>query len=406
VLAQPLTVSADVRDDDLIGSNPYGSDPSMVPDAPDIKAEYAALCTKDGLVLWERNANDLAYMASITKIMTALVALEESTLDTPMFITYGAANTEGSSAGFVTGDTVLLRDLIIGMLLPSGNDAAVAIAENIAGTEFRFVEKMNAKAVELGMKGTLFSNASGLYDENNYTTAKDLLLLTRAAMANDQFREFVALKEVTLDISGREEYYESTNLLLTQMRGANGVKTGFTDDAGYCLVASAKRNNFEFYAVVLYSTDEDQRFKDAQTLLEWGFAHYRVVELINAAKPVANLACTSWIDKTVPVVASEPVSAILFDYDGPIAQEVKLIEKEGPITQGEVVGSITWTQRNEVIARVDLLAVETVSEPTFWEGIKIWWDRFIGGFSGKPRQASSTTILPPVFDLEIANVNN
>jgi D-alanyl-D-alanine carboxypeptidase (penicillin-binding protein 5/6) len=397
---------ADVRAGDIVNAEPLGEGHPAVPDAPDIVADYAALCSKEGLVLWERDAHTQVPMASTTKIMTAVVALENAAPDTPMLVTYGAANTEGSTADLREGDTALLRDLIICMMVPSGNDASVAIAENIAGTEFAFVDKMNEKAAELGMSGTRFSNASGLTDEDNYTTAADYLLLTRVAMSDVLFRETVAASELTAEVSGETINYYSTNKLLDEMSGANGVKTGFTDEAGYCLVASAKRGNFELYAVIFHTSDEEQRFADAQALLEWGFAHYRTVEFINATKPVANLALLSWIDATVPVGVAAPVSANLFDYAGEVRQEVTLVEKEGSIHRGEVVGSLTWVQGGEVLATIDLLAMQDAPAPGFWEGVGIWWQRLFRGWFGDPTHATSTTTLPEVFPLEIAHVGS
>jgi D-alanyl-D-alanine carboxypeptidase (penicillin-binding protein 5/6) len=400
------TAYADIRINDLVAEKPLGDDHPTVPDAPDIVADYAALSTKEGIMLWERDASTPVPMASTTKIMTAVVALENADINTPMLVTYGAAITEGSTANLREGDTALLKDLIICMMVPSGNDAAVAIAENIAGTEFAFIDKMNEKAVALGMTNTHFSNASGLSDENNYTTVKDYLLLTRVAMGNELFREVVGTVELTANVSGREETFVSTNMLLHEMEGVNGVKTGFTEEAGYCLVASAQQNNFELYAIVFHSDTEEQRFVDAQALLEWGFAHYRTVELVNAGKPIAELALLSWIDKTVPVAASAPVSADIFDYAGTIHQEVTLTEKEGSIRKGESVGSLVWTQGEEVIAQVDLVATEDVSQPDFWEGIGIWFKRLWGNLFKDPPHATSTTTLPETFDLKIATTNN
>jgi D-alanyl-D-alanine carboxypeptidase (penicillin-binding protein 5/6) len=396
---------ADIRVNDRVANRPLGDGHPTVPDAPDLDADYAALCTKEGLVLWERDMQTSVPMASTTKIMTAVVALETSDPETSMLVTFGAASTEGSTANLREGDTTSLKNLIVCMMVPSGNDAAVAIAENIAGTEFAFVDMMNEKATALGMTGTHFSNASGIKDEDNYTTAADYLLLARAAMSNNLFREVVGATEVSAEINGQEETYTSTNMLLEEMDGANGIKTGFTDEAGYCLVASARRDNFELYAVIFHSSSEEQRFVDAQTLLEWGFAHYRTVELINASTPIASIALLSWIDKTASVAAASPVGANLFDYAGNIRQEVRLIEKEGSLHKGEVVGSLTWTQNDEVIAQIDLLATEDVPEPDFWEGIAIWWQRLWGGLFDDPPHATSTTMLSEVFDLEIASVN-
>lgn len=406
VVAKPVLACADVRAGDKVAGQPVGEGHTHVPDAPDIDADYAALCTRDGTILWERNGHEKVPMASTTKIMTAIVALDNSSPDTPMFVTNGAVSLEGSSASLQVGDTLPLKDLITCMMVPSGNDAAVAIAENVAGTEFAFKDMMNAKAAELGMTDTHFSNASGVVDEDNYSTAVDYLKLTREAMSYDLFREAVCQPSATVKVSGREETYESTNQLLSEMDGVNGVKTGFTDEAGYCLVASAQRNGFEFYAVVFHSSDENQRFDDAQVLLEWGFAHFKPVTLINGATPVGDLACISWIDKTVPVAAESAVAVNIFDYNGPITQEVTLTEKEGTISRGEVVGSIVWTQNQEVIAQVSLVATLDVPAPGFWEGVGIWWKRLFGGFSGKPKHAVSTTMLPDTFDLVIANVNN
>jgi D-alanyl-D-alanine carboxypeptidase (penicillin-binding protein 5/6) len=405
IVAPSATAYADIRVTDSVNGRPLGAGHPTVPDAPDVVADYAALCTREGIVLWERDVRTSVPMASTTKIMTAVVALESKAPETPMLVTYGAAMTEGSTAELREGDTTFLKDLIVCMMVPSGNDAAVAIAENVAGTEFAFVDMMNEKAAALGMTGTHFSNASGLTDENNYTTAADYLLLTRVAMNNDLFREAVGAPEVTAEINGQERVYNTTNVLLYDMEGANGVKTGFTDEAGYCLVSSARRNNFELYAVVFHSDSEEQRFVDAQTLLEWGFTHYRAVELVNATKPIADLALLSWIDKTVPVAVSAPVSVDLFDYAGEIQQEVVLTEREGAVLKGEQVGTLTWTQNGEVLAQIDLLATEDVPEPGFWEGVGIWWQRLWGGFFGEAPYATSTTTLPEVFPLKIADVN-
>ncbi|MDR1014243.1 MAG: D-alanyl-D-alanine carboxypeptidase [Coriobacteriales bacterium] len=403
LVAGPQEARADVRTGDRVANRPLGDGHPLVPDAPDLVADHAALCTKEGTILWERDAQTPVPMASTTKVMTAVVALENAGPDTPMLVTWGAANTDGSGAGLTEGDTASLRDLVVCMMVPSGNDAAVAIAENVAGTEFAFVDMMNERAAALGMTGTHFSNASGLYDENNYTTAADYLLLTRVAMGNELFREVVGATEVSATVSGQLETYTSTNLLLEQMEGANGVKTGFTDEAGYCLVASAQQGGLELYAVVLHSSSEEQRATDAQALLEWGFVHYRTVELINATVPVADLALLSWVDKTVPVAAASPVSVRLFDYAGEIQQEVVLTEEEGRVEQGQAVGSLTWSQNGEVLAQVDLLALQDVPAPGFWEGIGIWWQRLVGGLFGDPPHATSTTALPTVFDLPVAS---
>ncbi|MDR1422525.1 MAG: D-alanyl-D-alanine carboxypeptidase [Coriobacteriales bacterium] len=390
---------ADVRGDDLVAGQPWEQVSPAVTDEPDIVADYAALCTEDGTILWERDGNAPVPMASTTKVMTAIVALELCSPDTPMLVTYGAATTEGSSASLWEGDTTTFRDLLIGMMVPSGNDAAVAISENVAGTEFAFVDLMNAKAAELGMTDTHFSNASGIIDEENYTTARDYLIAVRYAMTQPLFREIVGQQQSTANFGGREETFTSTNHLFDLMEDVTGIKTGFTDAAGYCFVGSASRANIELYVVVFHSSDETQRFFDAQTLLEWGFAHYYAVELINANTTVANVALTSWIDKSVPVNAAAPVAIHIFDYAGPIVQEVEVKDWEGSIVKGDTVGTVVWTQNGEVLATCDVLASTTVAEPGFWEWLSIGWDRFWGGFTGKPAHLDTQVLLPQTFTL-------
>ncbi|NLG11143.1 MAG: D-alanyl-D-alanine carboxypeptidase [Coriobacteriaceae bacterium] len=389
---------ADVRQTDAInGTELIGL--TVEHDSPDIIAEYAAICTEDGMMLWERDVHTAVPMASITKIMTALTAVDSVDLETEMTVSSNAAAVGGSTAELRAGYTTTLQTLLYGLMIPSGNDAAVAIAENIAGDEQSYVELMNQKATELGLESTHFSNVSGIEDTDNYTTVSDCLKLTRVAMSDLTFRQIVKTQETTVTIGGVETVYTSTNLLLETMEGATGVKTGFTDAAGYCLVGSAYRNGIELYAVILRSSDEQSRFDDATTLLNWGFEHYRPVELINAAVPVGTVALTDWIDKSVEVFASGPVIVDLFDYDGTITQEVQLSDHEGSISKGESVGSIVWSQGGEVVASIDIVAARDVAKPDFLQGLGIAWERFWGGFKDQPPHEESQIYLPREFSV-------
>ncbi|MDR2197629.1 MAG: D-alanyl-D-alanine carboxypeptidase [Coriobacteriales bacterium] len=393
----PYRAFADVRESDRIGTERLDAVDPPILDAPDIAADYAALATEEGVILWERGGEVSVPMASMTKLMTAVVALEHCDPETPMLVTYGAATADGSSASLWEGDTTTFHDLLIGMMVPSGNDAALAIAENVAGTEFAFVDLMNEKAAELSMTSSHFSNASGIIDEENYTTPRDYLLLVRHAMQQPLLREVVGQPEAWAYFGGREEHFVSTNQLFHMMEGVTGIKTGFTDAAGYCFVGAVKRGDLELYAVIFHSSDENQRFLDAQTLLEWGFTHYRSVELIKSETPVAELALLSWIDKSVEVCAAARVEVSVFDYAGPITQELELAEWEGTVVKGDVVGSIIWSQGGEVLATCDALAVRTVPEPDFWEGVGISLKRFWGGLFGDPAHLETKILLPEIF---------
>ncbi|MDR0888340.1 MAG: serine hydrolase, partial [Coriobacteriales bacterium] len=190
-------------------------------DIPDIEAAYAGLSTSDGQVLYTRSPDTQVPMASTTKIMTAVVALESGTsLDTPMKITDGAAGTEGSTANLKSGMVISFHDLLYGMLLPSGNDAAVAIAQNIATTESRFVDMMNSKASDLGMTSTHYADATGLSDTNHYTTVNDYLKLARYAMQNSTFRQIVSTPTYTMTTSdGTTITVQSTDEMSDYLQG-------------------------------------------------------------------------------------------------------------------------------------------------------------------------------------------
>ncbi|MDR2957826.1 MAG: D-alanyl-D-alanine carboxypeptidase [Coriobacteriales bacterium] len=389
------TAYADVLATDLIGGKPQGMYP--IDDPPDIAAPSALVATADGLILWERNGTLPLPMASTTKMMTAIIALENSQLQHECLVTMGAANTIGTSASLKQGDVTTMHTLLIGLMLPSGNDAAVAIAENIAGTEFDFVVMMNQKAVELGMLNTNYVDASGLDEDNLYSTVEDYLILARYAMRNEVFRQLVAMREATVIINGREIVWKTTNRLFEMMEGVIGVKTGTNIEADACLVSAVVYNGITFYCVVFGSPTDYSRYTDTITLLNWAFKHYRTVDLISSTDKVADLALLSWIDKTVGVRVPLPITINIFDLAGPIKQEVELEDWQGSIIRGQRVGRIIWSQNGEVLATSELVADTTVAEPGFWKSFTISWDRFWGGFSGKPKHASTQLHLPDIL---------
>lgn len=396
-----------VQPGDRIDGRPAEEYQPVTEDLPAVGAPYAALCTKDGRILFERGIDEKAAMASTTKMMTAIVALESVALDTPLTVTYGAANTEGTEAELEAGMTISLLDCLYALLLPSGNDAAVVIAENISGMQGRFVELMNAKAAELGMTSTHYADASGLavFDDGDpgdddlidghYTTVRDYLTLVRYCMSNPTFRQIVATNTYEVNLGGVILSWKTTDelgLYLTQAE-AIGVKTGYTDEAGYCFVGAAQANGLELYSVVFKAETTEQRFTDSAALLEWGLRHYRTIELINTSQQVADVALLSWIDKTVAAYVPMAVRIELFDLNGAITQEITIEDIEGEATQGQVCGKIIWTQGGEVLTTSDVVVDETVLSPDFWQGLGIGWQRFWDGFSGAPAHAETSILL-------------
>lgn len=241
---------------------------------PDTSAESACLIdADDNGVLYGKDEDKIMNPASTTKIMTAILALESGKLDEPLVITPEAVNTEPSSLGLQLGDKITLREALTGMMLVSGNDAAVAVAETVAGSVPAFAKMMNEKAKELGAKNTHFVNPHGLTNQYHYSTAHDMAIIASYAMKNPQFRDIVKKTSYNMKyMDGHTVYVTTTNRFLKSgYLGANGIKTGFTNAAGDCLVASATRGKKTLIAVFY---NDDYRWDDAQSWLDFGFSFY------------------------------------------------------------------------------------------------------------------------------------
>ncbi len=254
---------------------------------PAITASESILLDNDtGHILYESNGEKPVPMASTTKIMTALIAIQAGDLNSLVTIHQDAVNevilNDGSSANLHLGDQLTLRDLLYGLMLPSGDDAAIAIADSVGGSTSNFVNMMNLFAYRLHLFQTHFINPDGLtyYDANrqpipgHYTTPYDLVRLASYAMTIPLFAQIVHTQHYSLPATATHHSYtwNNTNLLLTTYSGATGIKTGFTLEAGECLVFSATRSGHHLIGVVFHSIDAVHRFSDAKTLLDWGFA--------------------------------------------------------------------------------------------------------------------------------------
>ena len=241
------------------------------PTPPQVEAEAAiVMMANTNQVLFEKNSKGIMYPASTTKIMTLITALEKGNFNDIITVSSSDAACEGSSLELKAGNQLTLKNALYGMMLVSGNDAAEAIAENVAGSIPAFVEIMNAKAEKIGATSTHFTNPHGLPDPiNHYTTAYDLGLITAYGMKNPDFAKIISTQEYDVNFLNRSAIHvRNTNNLLNTYSGANGVKTGYTNDAGDCLVASAKRGDIQLIAVILNS---DYRWDDAAKLLDYGF---------------------------------------------------------------------------------------------------------------------------------------
>lgn len=248
--------------------------------APYVSAQSVVVIDlESGVPLFEINPDERLYPASITKLMTALVALDYYQPDQVLTVKRLAPEKDEADMGLAIGDEVNFRGLLYGLLIPSGADAAYTLSDNYPGGIENFIYAMNKKAEQLNMKNTHFTNPSGFDDPNHYTTSRDLSLLTAQALKNDLINEIIRTFGVTLgDAAGKKSYYlKNVNQFLGYLYGADGVKTGFTDLAGQCLVASVSRNNHRIVSVVLKSQD---RFADSARLIEWVYRNYKWINPI------------------------------------------------------------------------------------------------------------------------------
>nr|WP_325178831.1 D-alanyl-D-alanine carboxypeptidase family protein [uncultured Oscillibacter sp.] len=318
--------------------------------AVEVSASAAVLMDMDsGRVLYEQNARSQMLIASTTKILTALVAIRDGNLSDMVKVSREAAYTEGSSMYLKEGEELTLETLLYGLLLCSGNDAAVAVAEHVGGSVEGFVERMNETAMELGMENSSFANPNGLDDEEHYSTAYDMALLARSAMGNETLVRMASTRTVT--IGGRT--MTNHNKLLRLMDGCLGLKTGYTRAAGRTLVSCAERNGQRLVAVTLQDGND---WADHQSLYDYGFAAY-------PAKRMAQLGHEVAKEAGIPLIAAD-------SFAWPLAQGETLetsvkLEQElaGPLRAGTQVGEAVFSLNGKEVGRVGLLIGRDISPP-------------------------------------------
>ena len=301
-----------------------------------------------GRVLYEQNADAKMLIASTTKILTALVAIEEGDLSAQVKVSREAAYTEGSSMYLKEGETLTLETLLYGLLLCSGNDAAVAVAEGVSGSVDKFVDRMNEKARDLGMTHSSFANPNGLDDENHYSTARDMAILACAAVENETLVRIASTRQVT--IGGRT--MTNHNKLLGYLDGCIGLKTGYTMAAGRTLVSCVERNGQRLVAVTLQDGND---WADHQALYEYGFAAYPAHRAAVLGQPLETAEVSGGAEDTVPLVAAESFSWPLAEGES-LETEVELdAPLTAPLNAGTQVGEAVFRLNGKEVGRVGLL---------------------------------------------------
>lgn len=346
---------------------PGGSRASPLAETPPpyVSCEAAILMEwQSGAILAQHNAFRRMYPASITKMMTALLALENGRLEEYVEVSPEAANQPGSSMYLSSGDVFTLEDLLYGLMLNSGNDAAWAIAEHIGGDAETFFDMMNRRAQEIGAINTRYRNPHGLTDPNHYTTAFDLALIARTCLRHPYFRNLVATKEKDV-LDATEEVrlqLANTNRLLWVYLGADGVKTGTTESAGQCLVASATRDGMRLLAVVLNSAD---RWSDAARLLDYGFTQYRVEKALSAGETVTVVPALGAVSGQVALRCATDLWGCVPKDAPELSLELEVPDYiKAPCPAGATVGRALLQLGDSPAGSADLVAAEWVNRRT------------------------------------------
>lgn len=331
--------------------------------APAISAHSALLMdVASGQVLYFRNHQQQRPMASTTKVMTAIVALGGAELQSTVTVSPRAASVGESSMHIKAGEKLTLEQLLYGALINSGNDACVAIAEHVAGSEEAFVKLMNEKAILLGAKHTRFQNPNGLPAIDHYSTAEDLALIARYALHNQTFNRIVKTRTKTVEGSnGSVHYLCNTNQLLWDYPGADGVKTGTTVAAGKCLIASARKGDRRLLAVIL---NGPERFKDARLLLDYGFEQFKPVTLTRAGEVCCSVRVLDGERDMVPVRISESV-VLNARVDGTdrIEKKVRILRTlQAPVLEGQPVGKVYIFINGSEAGSADIVAARSVNK--------------------------------------------
>ena len=343
-----------------------------------------------GNILYEKNGNKQTPMASTTKIMTAIVVLENSNLSDVVTIDSKAAGTGGSRLGLKKNDKITVNDLLYGLMLRSGNDAAVALANYVGGSIQGFASMMNNKAKELGLANSHFVVPHGLDNDGHYTTAYELAKMADYALKIDKFKEIVSTKSTTINISGYPKAINNTNQLLGSIEGVYGVKTGFTNGAGRCLVSACKRNELDIITVIIGADTTKQRTADTIKLINYAYNNF---EIVNIKEIIENEFC-KWqrinqgrifvnkgIENNVELLLEEPpYEKMAVEKEENVEIEVdSLFYLEAPVEENQVIGNVKVKKSGEVIEILDIMVQKEIRKKEIEDYLIIFAKKLLEG---------------------------
>ena len=343
------------------------------------KCKSAILVDFDsGDVLFEQNADEKVQVASIVKLMTVLLTFEELdngklTLEEKLTTTENASGMGGSQVFIDPYEEYSIDDMLKSVIVASANDASVALAERISGSEEAFVKRMNQKAKEIGLENTVYVNASGLPEPGQYSTARDVAKLTKEVMKNKRYFEYSTIwMDKLIHPSGRETEVVNTNKLIRYFKGCDAGKTGSTDEAGYCLTATAMRDNMRLIGVVLGARNGTDRFNETSRLLTFGFSSFENKKIISTETAICEVPVLRSKTKAIPLYSSENFSAVTkkgelaeFAISTEITSKIK-----APLKAGDVVGTLTVTKNGVVVKTMNLVVGSDVEAISYGDSLK------------------------------------
>lgn len=348
--------------------------------SPSVSAESAVLIDLESrAVLFEHNMNKRLGMASTTKIMTALIAAERAELSALVQIPDEAIGVEGSSIYLVRGEALTMEELLLALLLQSANDAATAIAIAVAGSVESFADMMNERANQMGLKNTHFTNPHGLYDEEHYTTAYDLAIISAHALENETIAKIFSTYKATLPMSSecQKRVLVNHNKLLKLYRGAIGVKTGFTKKTGRCLVSAAERNGLSLVAVTLNAPDD---WRDHMSMLDFGFDNFESVTVAEAGTFSYSLPTTGGERESVTLTNARKLKMTLPKERGKVEYMVDTLHRFefAPIFKGTELGRVYCSYDDKFFAESELICAKDLPKAT---DNSSWFSKIIGIFT-------------------------
>lgn len=328
-----------------------------------------------GEVLFEKNADERLVPASMTKMMSMLVIIEAIENDDLKWnqeiqVSENASSMGGSQILLETGEKMSVRDLFKGVAIASGNDAVVALAEAVAGTEDAFVQKMNDKAKELGLKNTNFKNPHGLDTANHYSSARDMSLIAKELVKHEKVLEFTSVYEDYLrENTDRKIWLVNTNKLVRFYDGVDGLKTGFTEGAGYCLTATAKKDGMRVIAVVMGEADSKMRNQEVSEMLDYAFAQYKLDNLLEDGYSLGKYKVYNGKDEFVTVIPKDGATILRKkgEKSSKATYEADVYELKAPLKKGDVVGSLKIKEDGKVIRKVKLTVDKNVKKANYLE---------------------------------------